>query len=35
MGAFEYLLAQFADDTKLMLDGTEKCFYSVKGARTF
>jgi exonuclease III len=29
MGAFEYLLAQFADDTTLMLDGTEKCLYSV------
>jgi exonuclease III len=29
VGSMEYILSQFADDTTLTLDGTEKCLYAV------
>ena len=35
MGNLEYLLAQFADDTTLILDGSEKCLYAVLNTLNF
>jgi hypothetical protein len=35
MGNLEYLLAQFADDTTLILDGSEKCLFAVLNTLKF